>query len=194
MSLREPVNVNLKTWSASTQSTWDPSGSALCPPLPLNKSMSTPFCALYLKTLQRVQRFSRNDVRVIFEFDLTTFLLRFKRGEYRETHNRLVCWSGWTNCWKSENSQQIFLADNFSGAEWVSRSSYQVFVHDIHLNICLLVGLLVGLKGCAELVGHRAVNKFAKSSTFVRCVCSLKSLLIVSHLFLSSKLCSARWE
>ncbi len=160
MPLREPVNVNLKTWSASTQSTWDPSGSALCPPLPLNKSMSTPFCALYLKTLQRVQRFSRKDVRVIFEFDLTTFLIRFNRGDYRETHGRLVCWSGWTNCWKSENSQQIFLADNFSGAEWVSRSSYQVFVHDItlHLNICLLVGLHVGLKGCAELVGHRAVN------------------------------------
>ncbi len=93
-----------------------------------------------------------------FEFDLTTFLIRFNRGEYRETHGRLVCWSGWTNCWKSENSQQIFLADNFSGAEWVSRSSYQVFLHDIHLNICLLVGLHVGLKGCAELVGHWAVN------------------------------------
>lgn len=90
------------------------------------------------------------------------FCIVLKGGEYRETHNTLVCWSGWTNCWKSKNSQQIFLADNFSGAEWVSLSSYQVFLHDMHLNICILVvvlvGLHVGLKGCAELVGHRAVN------------------------------------
>ncbi len=115
------------------------------PPTPSEQIPVNTYTALYLKTLQRVQQFFRKDVRVIFEFDLTTFLHRFKRGEYRETHSTLVCWSGWTNCWKSKNSQQIFLADNFSGAEWVSLSSYQVFLHDMHLNICVLVGLHVGL-------------------------------------------------
>lgn len=50
---REQCESAVETWS-TTQSTWDPSGSSLCPPLPLNISLSTLFSAFYLNTLQRI--------------------------------------------------------------------------------------------------------------------------------------------
>lgn len=58
---REPVTSTetsscesaVETWN-TTQSTWDPSGSSLCPLLPLNISLSTLFSAFYLNTLQRI--------------------------------------------------------------------------------------------------------------------------------------------
>lgn len=137
---REPVTLpetskcksGLETWS-TTQSTWDPSGSARCPPLLLNISLSTLSSALYLKTLQRVQHCSRKDVRVIFESHLITFLHRFRGREYRETHNTQVCWSGWTNWWKSKNSQQICSWTTSLRLSEFRSLLLKCFLHDIHL-------------------------------------------------------------
>lgn len=165
------VNVNLKTWSA-TQSTWDPSGYALCP-----HSLRTNPCQHFSARYTSKPRNAFSGIpEKMFGWFLSLIWPRFRRGEYRETHNTQVCWSGWTNCWKSKNSQQILPLDNFSGAEWVSLSSCQVLLHDMLLNIFYLKCFARWVKGVCRVRGAQGSKHFAKSGTFACCICRLKVL------------------
>lgn len=192
---REPVTLpetskcksGLETWS-TTQSTWDPSGSALCPPLPLNISLSTLFSALYLKILQRVHHCSRKDVRVIFQCHLITFLHRFRGGENRETHNTQVCWSGWTNWWKSKNSQQIWsrtTSQRLSKFRSLLIKFFVAWYAFINLDLKCFTWATRWFKGVCRARGAQGGKQFAKSCFFCVLRMQFKSLSIIGNLFLA---------